>query len=174
MPRNIFARRIQRGKFGRTGDVRLYVEFSSTKGGPAEWEWSPHWLTPEQGVTDLLREAVRVERENRPDSSYLNEFANLARDIIIEHAPPAQIRRFKGDLLDYDHGDGKAPTVRIQEKTWTGTKWWIDDASTWEVGVPFTTEVLRELAMNGDKLEWITWDGKIIDVRRGGESLLES
>lgn len=171
MPPNIFARpNIQFDTFP-DGRKRLFVLLGPSKSGAASFEWTPHWMPKRDalGVTELLREAVRVERANRPLSELLKEFATLARDIIIEHAPPLEIERAWGKFTSY--ADNRI-TVNVGSPK-SGGGWWSDRIVTWEMGITLPTEALRHLALQERAFTWVVWDGKVIDVRRSnGKSLL--
>lgn len=174
MPASVYSVEISRGTF-TDGRARLRVMFSNTQGGTPQYEWTPRWLEPRRGVADLLREAVRVERDNRPGSQWLKEFAALARDIVIEHAPPVEVRRQHGRFFGYSASSGKsAPEVTVVVGDLLGSgKFWTDDLKeTWVVTTPLTTEALRELQQGGIHT-WLLWDNGVIDVlRRDGTSLI--
>jgi hypothetical protein len=143
----------------------LYVEFASVKGGRPEYEWTPAWILPGEGVAALLREAVRVERANRPESDYLREFAQLARDILTEHAPPAEIRRETGSLVEYTADGVEQPEVVVQVKEWTGNRYWEHGRQRWPLGVPLSEQTLKYLARTDKPLvTWVVWNGEVIDV----------
>ena len=160
----IFVAELGRGSFPG-GRSRLYVAFSSSKGGSPQYEWTPEWLAPGRGVADLLREAVRVERQNRPGSEYLREFAQLARDIITEHAPVSDISRIKGFLIEF-HKAG--PSVKVGQRGRGGKVWEL----TYGLAISMREPLLKELVTTGKDVEWVLWNDDVIDVQEDYCSLL--
>ena len=115
-----------------------------TKNGALAFEWTPTW-NDANGVATLLREAVRVERENKPGSSYLLEFADLARDIVIEHAPAVEIRRISGSFESYTSGDVETgPRIIVNRKEWGGQRYWIHGPEVSEIAVTIPEGVPRD------------------------------
>jgi hypothetical protein len=169
---NIFVISVDRGNF-HDGRERLFAKFCTSKGGIPELEWTPKWIDVDQ----LLRQAVRVERANKPASEHLREFAELARDILIEHAPSAEVRRETAELVRYVADGRHQPEVEVQIRQRTGTGYWELGRETWKLGVPLPDPVLRFLARTHKPLAtWVLWNEEIIDVLHptNGRSLLRA
>lgn len=64
------------GKFQATGDVKLQAQFLDERGNA--YHWVPRW----KDVIDLLEKASNVEGFNKPQSTWLADFAGAVKHVL--------------------------------------------------------------------------------------------
>jgi len=83
---NIYKATTDVGAFS-DGRAHLFVESANVKGQPqGDLQWTPAW----DDVSDLIVKAVEVERQNKPGSVYLDQFAEVCSRVVTKYAPPSQ------------------------------------------------------------------------------------
>jgi len=160
MVRNIFKARIEIDKFS-SGDSRLFVEFADTKGQErGELQWTPAW----HDVSQLMVKAVEVERQNKPGSTYLEQFASVCSDVVTKYAPVENAKIFGGRCTEYwvDRASSQV-FVRVLWREITDRVGWIAGEIVWELAVPVSEEKLRALIDNDSR--WLVWNGKVVEIR---------
>ncbi len=159
MVQNIFKARIDIDKFS-SGDSRLFIEFSDVKRKErGELQWTPVW----HDVSQLMVQAVEVERKNKPGSTYLEQFANVCTEVVTKYAPAEHAKIMGGRCTEYwvDHENTKV-FVRVLSREITDRIGWIASEEVWELAVPLSEEKLRKL-INKDS-SWLIWNGKVIEI----------
>ena len=160
MVRNIFKARIEIDKFS-SGDSRLFVEFADAKGQErGELQWTPVW----HDVGQLIVKAVEVERQNKPGSTYLEQFASVCSDVVTKYAPVENAKIFGGRCTEYwvDRASSKV-FVRVLWREITDRVGWIAGEIVWELAVPVSEEKLRTLIDSDSR--WLVWNGKVVEIR---------
>ena len=160
MVRNIFKARIEIDKFS-SGDSRLFVEFADTKGQErGELQWTPVW----NDVGQLIVKAVEVERQNKPGSTYLEQFASVCSDVVTKYAPVENAKIFGGRCTEYwvDRKSSKV-FIRVLWREITDRVGWIAGEDVWELAVPVSEERLRTLIDSDSR--WLVWNGKVVEIR---------
>ncbi len=160
MVRNIFKARMEIDKFA-SGDSRLFVEFADTKGQErGELQWTPVW----HDVGQLKVKAVEVERQNKPGSTYLEQFANVCSEVVTKYAPVEHAKIMGGRCTEYrvDRETSKV-YITVFYREVTDRIGWIAGVVEWELAIPVTEEKLRALIGN-DSL-WLIWNGKVVEIR---------
>jgi hypothetical protein len=160
MSKNIYKAIIGIGTF-RDGRSRLFMEFADTKDQDCgEFQWTPAW----DDVSELIVQAVEVERLNKPGSTYLEEFASVCAQVVTKYAPAEHVKIMGGRCTEYwlDHAKSKT-FIRVLYREVTDRVGWIVGEEVWELAVPITEEKLRTLVGN-DSL-WLIWNGKVVEIR---------
>ena len=160
MVRNIFKARIEIDKFS-SGDSRLFVEFADTKGqAQGDLQWTPAW----NDVSQLIVKAVEVERQNKPGSTYLEQFADVCSQVVTKYAPAEHVKIMGGRCTEYwvDSENAKV-FVRVLYREITDRVVWISREDVWELSVPVNEEELR--ALIGNDSRWLVWNGKVVEIR---------
>ena len=160
MVRNIFKARIEIGQFS-SGDSRLYIEFADEKGQDhGEFQWTPCWTD----VSQLMVNAVEVERQNKPGSTYLEQFAGVCSEVITKYAPAERVKIMGGRCIEYwVDRDCSKTFIRVLSREITDRVGWIAGEDIWELVVPLPEEKLKEL-INKD-YEWLVWNNKVVEIR---------
>jgi hypothetical protein len=160
MVQNIFRANIDIDKFS-SGDSRLFVELAETKGQErGGFQWTPIW----HDVCQLIIKAVEVERNNKPGSVYLEEFADVCSEVVTKYAPAEHVIIKGGRCIEYwvDRDSSKV-FIRVLFREITDRIGWIAGEEVWELAVPVSEEKLKSL-INNDS-QWLVWNGKVIDIR---------
>ena len=115
-------------------------------------------------VSDLIIKAVEVERQNKPGSVYLDQFAEVCSRVVTKYAPATHVQIFGGKCLEYWVDSDKCKAfIRVLYREITDRPGWIVGEDTWELSIPISEDRLRNL-INKDA-HWIVWDGKVIEIR---------
>jgi hypothetical protein len=159
MVQNIFRARIEIDKFS-SGDSRLFIEFANVKGQErGELQWTPVW----RDVGQLMVQAVEVERQNKPGSTYLEQFANICSEVVTKYAPAEHAKIMGGRCIEYwvDRDNSKS-FIKVLAREITDRVGWIASEEVWELAVPLSEEKLRNL-INAEST-WLIWNGKVIEI----------
>ena len=160
MSKNIFKAQMGIGTF-KDGHSRLFVEFADTKGqAQGELQWTPVW----NDVSELMVKAVEVERQNKPGSTYLEEFASVCSEVITKYAPAERVQILGGRCTEYwvDQENSKV-FIKVLYREITDRVGWIAGEDVWELAVPVSEEKLR--ALIGKDSMWLVWNGKVVEIR---------
>lgn len=157
---NIFKCRTDVGTF-RDGHARLFIEFNNVKGqSQGDLQWTPAW----NDVSDLMVKAVEVERQNKPGSVYLDQFAEVCSQVVTKYAPANHVQIFGGKCVEYQvDRDKNKVFIMVLYREITDRPGWIVGEDTWELSIPVTEDRLRNL-INRD-VQWVVWDGRVIEIR---------
>jgi len=160
MVRNIFKARIEIDKF-TSGDSRLFVEFADAKGQErGELQWTPVWYD----VGQLMVKAVEVERQNKPGSTYLEQFADVCSKVVTKYAPAEHVKIMGGRCTEYWVDSEKEKVfVKVLWREISDKVGWIAGEDVWELVVPVSEEKLRMLI--GSDSRWLVWNGKVVEIR---------
>src|SRR4030067_296545 len=122
MSKNIYKAKIGIGTF-RDGRSRLFMEFSETKEQDyGEFQWTPAW----DDVSELMVQAVEVERLNKPGSTYLEEFASVCTQVVTKYAPAERVKIMGGRCTEYWIDRERSQTfVRVLYREATDRVGWI-------------------------------------------------
>jgi hypothetical protein len=160
MTKNIYKTRMEIGAFSDSR-ARLFVEFADTKGqAQGELQWTPAW----DDVSELMVKAVEVERQNKPGSTYLEQFASVCSEVVTKYAPAEHVQIMGGRCIEYWVDSAKSKTfIRVLYREITDRPGWIAGEDQWELAVPINEERLRVL-INRDCC-WLVWNGKVIEIQ---------
>ena len=160
MSKNIYKAKMNVGAFSN-GRARLFVEFADTKGQvQGDLQWTPAW----DDVSELMVQAVEVERQNKPGSTYLEQFAAVCSEVVTKYAPAERVQIMGGRCIEYWVDREKSKTfIRVLYREITDRPGWIVGEDVWELAVPVSEERLRGLI--GKDSQWIVWNGKVVEIR---------
>jgi len=160
MSKNIYKAKMNVGAFSN-GRARLFVEFADTKGQvQGDLQWTPAW----DDVSELMVQAVEVERQNKPGSTYLEQFAAVCSEVVTKYAPAERVQIMGGRCIEYWVDREKSKTfIRVLYREITDRPGWIVGEDVWELAVPVSEERLRGLI--GKDSRWIVWNGKVVEIR---------
>ena len=161
MSTNIFKTSTRIGAFS-DGRERLFVEFSTAKGQPrGDMQWTPAW----DDVSDLMVNAVEVERRNKPGSTYLDEFAKVCSDVVVKYAPARHVKVIYGHATEFRvDQEASKPYIDVIWREVTDRPGWIAGRDTWELSVPLDEERLKRLMEEDHRL--LIWNDRVVDIGR--------
>jgi hypothetical protein len=160
MSKNIYKAQMDIGTFS-DGRSRLFVEFADTKEqSKGDLQWTPAW----DDVSQLMVKAVEVERQNKPGSTYLEQFADVCSEVVTKYAPAERVQLLGGRCTEYwvDRENSKV-FIRVLYREITDRVGWIVGEVVWELVVPVNEEKLKTLI--GSDSKWIVWNGKVVEIR---------
>jgi hypothetical protein len=142
------------------GRTRLFVEFSDGKEKGGDFQWTPNW----NDVCELMIKAVEVERQNKPESTYLEQFADVCAKVITKYAPAMHVEVKGGRCVEYRAVPEISKVyVKVLWREISDKVGWVAGETTWELGVPLSEERLRNLI--GKDVYWTVWNEKVIAIR---------
>jgi len=160
MSKNIYKARMDMGTFS-DGRSRLFVEFADTKEQlQGDLQWTPAW----DDVSQLIVKAVEVERQNKPGSTYLEQFADVCSEVVTKYAPAEHVKIMGGRCTEYwvDRENSKV-FVRVLYREVSDRVGWIAGEDVWELAAPVSEEELK--ALIGKDSMWLVWNGKVVEIR---------
>jgi hypothetical protein len=157
-----------RGAFN-DGRTRLFGKFAEPNAPAVHFEWTPHW----NDTARLLVEAVEVERLNEPDPGpgrirhrFLQQFADVCREIIVNYADFESCERVRGQIvkiykvdsperlmISIDRGDG--------DGHYGGDPFQV---GSYDLDMPLTAAQIRWLVMDGSTFNCLLWNNRIVDI----------
>jgi len=157
--RNIYKTKIDLGSF-IDGRDRLFVEFADAKEKrQGDLQWTPAW----DDVRDLMVKAVEVERQNKPGSVYLEQFANVCSKVVVKYAPADHVMVKGGRCIEYWVDSKSSKTfVRVLYREISDRPGWIAGEDVWELSIPISEDRLRNL-IDRD-VRWLVWNGRVIEI----------
>ena len=157
--RNIYKTKIDLGSF-IDGRDRLFVEFADAKEKrQGDLQWTPAW----DDVRDLMVKAVEVERQNKPGSVYLEQFANVCSEVVVKYAPADHVMVKGGRCIEYWVDSKSSKTfVRVLYREISDRPGWIAGEDVWELSIPISEDRLRNL-IDRD-VRWVVWNGGVIEI----------